>query len=77
MKEEFAAGTTYDGATPILSAATPITPGAHKLYLSIFDQGDHIYDSAVMVDNIRFGRVADVTRDCRPGAEARRREQRT
>ena len=27
MKEEFAAGTTYDGATPILSAAVPIRPG--------------------------------------------------
>ncbi len=69
MKEEFSAGTTYDGATPILSAATPISPGPHKLYLSIFDQGDPVYDSAVMVDNIRFARVSDVTRDCRPGAE--------
>ena len=36
-----AAGTTYDGATPLLSASTPISPGAHSLYLSIFDQGDH------------------------------------
>jgi len=64
-----AGGTTYDGATPLLTAATPITPGPHTLYLSIFDQGDHIYDSAVFVDNLRFGRVGNVTTDCKPGAE--------
>ena len=69
MKEEFSAGTTYDGATPILSAATPISPGPHKLYLSIFDQGDPVYDSAVMVDNIRFARVSDVAARLPPGAE--------
>jgi pimeloyl-ACP methyl ester carboxylesterase len=63
------AGTTYDGATPLLSAATPITPGVHSLYLSIFDQGDHIYDSAVMLDNLRFGTVANVATDCKPGAK--------
>jgi uncharacterized repeat protein (TIGR02543 family) len=49
-----AAGTTYDGATPLLNASTPITSGAHSLYLSIFDQGDDIYDSAVFLDNVRF-----------------------
>lgn len=64
-----AAGTTYDGATPLLSAVTPITPGAHSLYLSIFDQGDHIYDSAVFLDNLRVGFVADPANDCRPGAQ--------
>ena len=69
MTAENASGTTYDGATPLLTAATPITPGSHVLYLSIFDQGDDIYDSAVFVDNLRFGRVADVTTDCKPGAE--------
>jgi uncharacterized repeat protein (TIGR01451 family) len=46
--------TTYDGATPILTASTPITAGMHALYLSIFDQGDHILDSAVFVDNLRL-----------------------
>lgn len=69
MRPEFAAGTTYDGATPALTAATPLTPGRHSLYLSIFDQGDRIYDSAVFVDNLRVGRVGDVERDCRAGAE--------
>ena len=49
-----ATGTTYDGATPLLAASTPITSGAHTLFLSIFDQGDDIYDSAVFLDNVRF-----------------------
>jgi uncharacterized repeat protein (TIGR02543 family) len=49
-----ATGTTYDGATPLLAASTPVTSGAHSLYLSIFDQGDNIYDSAVFLDNVRF-----------------------
>jgi len=31
-----AAGTTYDGATVLLSASTQVTPGVHTLYLSIF-----------------------------------------
>jgi uncharacterized repeat protein (TIGR01451 family) len=47
-------GTTYDGATPILTASTPIAAGMHTLYLSIFDQGDHILDSASFVDNLRL-----------------------
>ena len=49
-----ATGTTYDGATPLLQASTPMTSGAHSLFLSIFDQGDDIYDSAVFLDNVRF-----------------------
>jgi lysophospholipase L1-like esterase len=64
-----AAGTTFDGATPLLTAATPLTPGAHRLYLSIFDQGDHIYDSAVLVDNLRLGTVGNVATECKPGAQ--------
>ena len=58
MSEGEAAGTTYDGATPLLSASTPITSGAHSLYLSIFDQGDHIYDSAIFLDRLRLGTAA-------------------
>lgn len=69
MSPQQAAGTTFDGATPILTAATPLTPGAHRLYLSIFDQGDHIYDSAVLIDNLRLGRVNNVATDCKPGAK--------
>lgn len=65
-----AEGTTYDGGTDILSAATPITPGPHSLYFSIFDQGDGDYDSTVLIDNIRFSTVSDVETQCRPGAAA-------
>ena len=49
-----AAGTTYDSASAQVTTKTPVTPGAHTLYLSIFDASDHIYDSAVFVDNLRF-----------------------
>lgn len=51
-----AKGTTYDGATPILRASTPVKPGTRTIYLSIFDQGDRNYDSAVFVDNLRLAR---------------------
>jgi hypothetical protein len=40
------------GATYFLSARTPVDPGAHTLFLSIFDQGDHDWDSAVFLDNL-------------------------
>ena len=49
-----AKGTTYDGATRILRASSPVTPGTRTVYLSIFDQGDRSYDSAVFVDNLRL-----------------------
>lgn len=67
MSAANAAGTTYDGATPLLQAKTAITPGAHTLYLSIFDQGDSVLDSAAFVDNVRFGHV-DEAQDCAEGA---------
>jgi pimeloyl-ACP methyl ester carboxylesterase len=69
MNEINASGTTYDGATVLLQAATQVTSGTHSLYLSIFDQGDHIFDSAVFVDNIRFETVTEPSTQCRPGAE--------
>ena len=52
MSAAEATGTTYDGATPRLRAFTTITPGTHTLYLSIFDQGDSVYDSAAFLDNL-------------------------
>jgi hypothetical protein len=48
-----AAGTPYGGATAPLQARTPVTEGAHTLYLSIFDQSDNILDSVAFVDNFR------------------------
>jgi uncharacterized repeat protein (TIGR01451 family)/fimbrial isopeptide formation D2 family protein len=62
-----AAGTTYDGATPLLSAASPVTPGAHSVYFSIFDQGDHIYDSAVFLDGMSL--FSAPAGECEEGAE--------
>lgn len=50
-----ATGTTYDAATLPLIARTQVAPGTtNSLYLTIFDQGDGIYDSAVFLDHLRF-----------------------
>jgi LPXTG-motif cell wall-anchored protein len=59
--------TTYDGATPTLTASTAVTPGDHSLYLSIFDQGDNRFDSAVFLDNLIVGHSAQG--GCVTGAE--------
>ncbi|HVF04204.1 MAG TPA: PxKF domain-containing protein [Frankiaceae bacterium] len=67
MSSAEAMGTTYDGATPLLVASTPVTPGRHPLYLSIFDQGDTAFDSAVLLDNLRSF-TAPSSALCRPGA---------
>ena len=61
-----ASGTTYDGSTPILRAAKPVTPGPHSVFLSIFDQGDDLLDSAVFVDRLVIGTQAP--EQCTPGA---------
>ena len=61
-----ALGTTYDGATPLLTASAPITTGPHSLYLSIFDQGDADVDSAVFLDRLALGTTGP--EGCRPGA---------
>ncbi len=53
-----AAGTTYGGATRVLRASTRVTPGTHSLFLSIFDQGDRFYDSAVFLDNLTINHQA-------------------
>ncbi|MDX6510501.1 MAG: hypothetical protein QOE36_5 [Gaiellaceae bacterium] len=63
-----AAGTTYDGATPLLTAFKQVTPGAHSLYLSIFDQGDAYWDSAVFLDNLRLYYVSNPATNCNKGA---------
>ena len=43
-------GTAYDGSTGVLEVRSPITPGVHQLYLSIFDANDEILDSGAFVD---------------------------
>ena len=56
-----ARGTTYDGATRVLRASTPIRSGGRTLYLSIFDQGDRLYDSAVFIDRLQLTRNSSCT----------------
>ena len=71
-----AIGTTYDAATRRLRASVPITPGLHSLYLTIFDQGDRIFDSAVFLDRLTLsnlrpcvaGAAADLSGGTPPGA---------
>jgi hypothetical protein len=53
------AGTGYDGGrgggTGWLTTTAPVTPGEHiKLHFMIFDEGDHAYDSSVLIDNFRW-----------------------
>ena len=59
-----AAATTFDAATGLVTSKTPVTPGSHSLYLSVFDQGDHIYDSVVMLDRLGFINESPAT--CKP-----------
>ena len=59
MTAEQAAGSTYDGSTLPLVARTPVAPGSsNSLYLTIFDQGDGILDSAAFIDNLRYENLA-------------------
>lgn len=66
MTKARAAGTTYGGATRILRASTPITAGTHSLFLSIFDQGDRSYDSAVFLDDLTINHRSS----CKSGVAA-------
>ncbi len=54
MYPEEAEGTYFNAATELITTKTPITPGAHSIYFSIFDASDHVLDSAVFIDNLRF-----------------------
>jgi hypothetical protein len=43
------------GSTGWLTTTSPVTPGEKiKLTFSIFDKGDHILDSAVLIDNFKW-----------------------
>lgn len=61
---EQAAGTTYDGATPAVKTKTAVSPGSHILYLSVFDAGDDIFDTAVFLDNLQV--TNEDAKSCRP-----------
>jgi len=53
------AGTGYEtegGGTGWLTTTAPVTPGEHiRLRFVIFDEGDAVLDSAVLIDNFRWG----------------------
>jgi hypothetical protein len=59
-----AAGTTFDAATGLVTSKIPTTAGAHSVYLSIFDQSDHRYDSVVMLDRLAF--ITEDPSTCKP-----------
>jgi hypothetical protein len=54
MSAPEAAGTTYDGATEMQTAKALVNPGPNSVFFSIFDAGDHILDTGVFIDNLRF-----------------------
>jgi Bacterial Ig-like domain len=64
MSPAEAAGTPYGGATAPLHAQVPVPQGAtaHNLYLSIFDQQDDDYDTAVFVDNATLTQTTNCPR---------------
>ncbi len=48
--------TPQGGSTGWLTTTAPVTPGEDvTLHFIIFDEGDHIYDSAVLIDNFVWG----------------------
>ncbi|HEX4457718.1 MAG TPA: choice-of-anchor L domain-containing protein, partial [Polyangia bacterium] len=52
-------GTPSGGSTGWLSTTVPINPGEDvTLRFAIFDEGDHILDSAVLIDNFSWGATA-------------------
>jgi hypothetical protein len=65
-----AVATTYDSATRIARASAPLTSadqtaGHVDLFLSVFDQGDGIFDSAAFIDNL----LVDSRANCSTGAQ--------
>jgi hypothetical protein len=59
LRPEGATGTGLASGTARLTAATPVTPGAHAVYLSMFDFGDDIVDSAVLLDDLHLENRAE------------------
>lgn len=59
VNRKAAKGTTYDAATGMLRASTRVKPGSQLLYISLFDQGDRQYDSAVFIDRLLVRKAAN------------------
>src|SRR4051794_35552796 len=77
LRPEGATGTGLLSGTARLTAATPVTPGAHSIYLSVFDYGDDVFDSAVLLDDLHLesrapgGCTAGVVPDDKTGPAVR------
>ena len=65
LRPKGATDTGLASGTARLTAANPVTPGAHSIYLSVFDFGDDIVDSAVLLDDLRLENRA--AGDCTAG----------
>jgi len=63
-------GEAFGGGTALLSAETPVTPGAHDLYFSVFDAVDHALDSGAFVDHLRTFHTAACPAGAVPAGEA-------
>jgi hypothetical protein len=59
-----AEGTYFNGATGLVTTKTPVTPGPHTIYLSMFDASDGFVDSAVFLDRLRF--ISESSSTCQP-----------
>ena len=59
-------GTGYDGSTGVLEVRTPITPGPHAIFLSIFDANDEILDSGAFIGGLTA--LAVPADECEAGA---------
>jgi hypothetical protein len=56
------ATTPIGGSTGWLTTTAPVTPGEDvTLHFIIFDEGDHIYDSSVIIDNFQWGTTVIMT----------------
>jgi hypothetical protein len=67
LTAEQADGTGYQFGTARLTAATPVAPGQHSFFFSIFDQGDEVVDSAAFLDD--FDLQTRPAGECVPGAQ--------
>ena len=77
LTPEGAIGTGLVSGTARLTAATPVSPGTHSVYLSMFDFVDDIVDSAVLLDDLHLenrapgGCTAGVVPDDKTGPTVR------
>ena len=54
-EDDDGSGEPIGGSTGWLTTTSPVKPGeAITLHFIIFDEGDHIYDSAVLIDNFQW-----------------------